>query len=111
MERKIIKTTVGKSLEIDTNYYCGAKAFCIIEMREFLREASDSGATHVTISGSCYDGSLDYVDIQPVNIKTESDEDFAKRAAEEESKRLAEANVRKAKEKALYEELKLKYGD
>lgn len=111
MERKTIETNVGQSLEIDTDYYCGAKAFSIIELREFLRKATDDGATHVTISGRCYDGSLDDIEIQSVNVKTESDEDYAKRAAEEESKRLAEANVRKAREKALYEKLKLKYGN
>ncbi len=111
MERRIIKTTVGQSLEIDTDYYCGAKAFSIDVLQAFLTKAKEECATHITISGSCYAGGIDGIDIQPVNLKTESDADYEKRAAEEESKRIAEANVRKTKEKALYEELKAKYGD
>ena len=71
MEQKIIKTDIGQSLEIETDYYYSAKAFSIIELRKFLRKATDNGATHITISGSCYDGRLDNIDIQPVNIKTE----------------------------------------
>lgn len=111
MERKIFETTVGQSLEIDTDYYCGAKAFSIDELQSFLTDAKEKVATHFTVSGCCCDGSIDNIDIQPVNVRTETDEEYTKRAAEEESKKLAEANVRRAKEKALYEELKLKYGD
>ena len=110
MERKIIEIEVGQSLEIDTDYYYGAKGFCIIELIEFLRKATDDGATYIKIRGNNYDGAVDAIDIQPLNAKIESDEDFAKRASEEESKRLAFANEIKAREKALYEELKLKYG-
>jgi len=111
MELKIIETAVGQSLEIDTDYYCDAKAFSIDELQSFLTDAKEKGATHFTVSGSCYDGSIDDIDIHPVNVRTETDEEYTKRAAEEESKRLAEANVKKAREKALYEELKDKYGD
>lgn len=111
MERKIFSTTVGKSLFIDTDYCFGAKEFSIDELQSFLNDAKDKGATHFTVSGSVYDGIIEDIDMQPLNLRTESDEEYEKRAAEEESKRLAEDIVRKAKEKALYEELKLKYGD
>jgi len=110
MERKIFETNVGQSLEVNTDYYYGAKAFSIDELQTFLNEAKENGATHFTISGCVLDDSLEDIDIQPVTVRTESDEEYTKRVADEESKQLAEANVKKAKEKALYEELKLKYG-
>lgn len=107
MERKIIEKTIGESLEIDKS--CGMKPFCIDELQDFLSKAKNNGATHINITGSCWDGTLDDVDIETVKVFTESDEDYAKRLAEAESRILAEANVKKAREKALYEELKLKY--
>lgn len=111
MERKLIEKTIGKSLEIDTDYTCGANPFCIDALQDFLNEAKKNNATHIRITGSCWDGTLDDVEIETVNITLENEEDFSKRVAEAESKRLAEINVKKAREKALYEELKLKYGD
>jgi hypothetical protein len=109
MERKTFETTVGQSLKIYTDYY--AKAFSIDELQNFLTEAKEKGATHFTISGNCYESGLDDIDIQPVNIRTETDEEYSERVAEKERKRLAEVNLKKAEEKALYEKLKLKYGD
>lgn len=102
MKRKIIETTVGGSLEIDTDYYCGTKSFPLHKLHEFLSTAKDQGATHITIIGSCYDGHLKNVDIQPSNFKLETDEDYAKRVSDEE---------RKAIENYLHEDLKLKYCD
>lgn len=111
MERKIIEKTIGEILEIDTDRSCGEKPFCIDELQDFLSKAKTNGATHINITGSCWDGTLDDVDIETIKVFTESDEDYTKRLAEAESRRLAKANVEKAKEKALYDKLKLKYGD
>lgn len=111
MERKLIEKTIGKSLEIDTGYTYGAKPFCIDKLQDFLNEAKKNNATHIRITGSYWDVTLDDVCIETVNITLENDEEYAKRIAEAESKKLAEANSKKAREKALYEELKLKYGD
>ena len=112
MKRKIFETEVGQSLEIDTDYsYGSAEAFCIVELRNFLEKAEDDGATHVKISGTVDDGCVDDVDIQPYLVEKETDDAYAKRLAEEESKKEAAKNVERAKEKALYEKLKLKYGD
>jgi hypothetical protein len=109
MERKLIEKSIGKSLEINTDYTYGAKPFGIDKLQDFLNEAKKNNATHIRITGSCWDGTLDDIDIETVNVTLENEEDFAKRVAEAESKRLAEANAKKAREKALYEELKLKY--
>ena len=109
MKRKTFEKQLGQSLCIDTDYGFGDSPFCIKELREFITNAESEGATHVKITGNSYDYGVDYVDIQPLKIETESDEAYAKRLAEEESKKQAAENVRIAKEKALYEELKLKY--
>ena len=111
MERKIIEKTIGESLEIDTDRICGAKPFCIDVLQDFLNEAKNNGATHINITGSCWDGTLGDIDIETVKVFTESDEDYTKRFSEAESRRLAKVNVEKAREKALYDELKLKYGN
>lgn len=111
MELKIIEKTIGESLEIDTDRICGAKPFCIDELQEFLSKAKTNGATHINITGSCWGGNLNDVYIETVKVFTESEEDYTRRLAEAESRILAKANVEKAREKALYDELKLKYGD
>ena len=108
MERKLIEKTIGESLRIDTDYTYGAKPFCFDKLQHFLNEAKKNNATHIRITGSCWDGNLDDVEIEAVNVTLENEEDYAKRLAETESKKLAEANVKKAIEKALYEELRLK---
>jgi hypothetical protein len=111
MKRKTIETRIGVSLYIDTDYACGGNPFCIDEIIEFLQKSKKTGATHITISGSSYyDGSVDDIEIQPVKIEMESDESYTKRIAEEESRQKAAENALISKEKALYEELKLKYG-
>ena len=109
MERKIIETPIGESLEIDTDYSCGAKPFCIEELQNFLNKVKDNGATHINITGSCWDGSLDDIDIEAVKVVNESDEDFAKRIADAKTAQEQRETQREREEKALYNRLKLKY--
>ncbi len=111
MKRKQIITDINDYKEFDTDYSCGDSPIEIGEMIELLNDAKESGATHIKVTGGGYDGQVDYIDIQPVKVEIESDVDYNKRVAEAESKRIAKENVEKARERALYEELKAKYGD
>jgi len=106
MKRINKETEIGQSLEIDTDY-CSAKPFSIKEMYDYLIGAEKTGATHINITGNSDDGYLYDVNIQPIKIEIENDKDYTKRKIEEESRILAAEN----KEKVLYHELKLKYGD
>lgn len=109
MEKKKIAKVVGHSLSVDTCYRSVDDLFSIDELQQFLTESKNRGADCIKITGDYYDEDLDSIDIHPIQVTLESDEDYEKRLAEIESKRLAKENVEKAKEKALYEELKLKY--
>ena len=111
MKRKEIITDVNEYKEFDTDYSCGDSPIEISEMIELLTDAKESGATHIKVTGGGYDGQVDYIYVQPVKVEIESDADYNKRVAEAESKRLAIENMEKAREKALYYELKAKYGD
>lgn len=108
IQKKIEK--IIKSLEVDISYIFNADPLCIDELQDFLNEAKGNNATHVRLIPYLCEG-LDSVEIEAVNITLESEEDYLKRVAEHESIRLEKDNLEKAKEKALYEELKLKYGD
>jgi hypothetical protein len=108
MKETIKKKNTTDSIEIDLDYACGDKPYCINKLINYLVAAKDIGATHVEIYPSNYE--VDYVDIQPITQTLETDEEYEKRKAYEESRKLAAENIKKAKEKALYEELKEKYG-
>lgn len=108
MERKTIETKVGLYLEIDTDY--DAKPFCIDKLQEFLSTAKENGATNIKIKGEIHYDYISCIDIEPIKMEIESDEVYAERMAEAKSREIAANNVKKAKEKALYEELKAKYG-
>jgi anion-transporting ArsA/GET3 family ATPase len=112
MERLIKESEkVSHSLEIAIDYDYGDKPFDVKLLQKYLARAVEDGATHVKIVGTCYDDTVESIEIQPEKVVFESDEDFAKRLTEEGSRQKAAENVRIAKEKALYEELKAKYGD
>ena len=101
MERKTIEKTIGESLFIDTDTSYGATPFCIDELQNFLSKAKTNGATHINITGSCWDGALGAVYIEPVKVFKESDDDY--------KRRLVEFHTSIAKEIDLYNALKLKY--
>ena len=111
MERKTIEKTIGESLFIDTDTSYGATPFCIDELQNFLSKAKTNGATHINITGSCWDGALGAVYIEPVKVFKESDDDYKRRLENDEARRLAEVSESIAREKALYNALKLKYGE
>ena len=69
----------------------------------------NSGATHINITGSCWDGSLDDIDIEAVEVVNESDEDYAKRIADAKTAQEQRKTQKEREEKALYNMLKLKY--
>ena len=110
--KKIIKEiTINTGLEINVDYVFGDRPTPIDELIKHLNESKKDKATHVKING--FVGSsedLYAVVIETIKIEEESDEEYNKRKQDEESIRLANQNVEKAQEKALYEELKLKYG-
>lgn len=76
MERKTIETNIGVSLDIDTDYD-DYDPFCISELISYLMESLNDGATHVKLIGAidCFDEVCE-VDIQPITVETESDEDY-----------------------------------
>jgi hypothetical protein len=110
MKKQII-TDINESKVYDTEYHNGDSPIDIYELIQFLTISKENGATSVKITGSGQNGEIEYIVIQSVQVKIESDDDYNKRVAEEESRRLAKENVEKARGKALYEELKAKYGD
>jgi len=101
-KRKIKIKKIGDFLEIDTDYGCDDAPYLISELIDKLKEFQEKGGTHIQITGVGYDGGLDWVDIQPVTVEMESEEDYKKRISEE---------VKRAEklERAVYEQLKLKY--
>ncbi len=111
MKRKQIITEVNNSKEFDTDYAIGDSPIEINEMIKLISDAKEGGATHIKVTGGGCDGSVDYIDVQPVKVEYESDIDFNKRVIKAESNRIAKENMEKEKEKALYEALKAKYGD
>lgn len=107
MERKISTKSIGEYMEIDIDYVSGDKPSCIDEMIDNLQEAKSIGATHLEINiFGCT-----FIEIHPVKMIIENDEAYAQRMQYEENQRIHAENARRAKEKALYEDLKLKYGD
>lgn len=95
---------------IDFDYGGGDRPYPIDELITFLNNAKDVGATNIKFEVPWGDD-VNYVDLYPVKLEFESDKDFEQRKQDEESNRLAAENVKKAREKALYEELKEKYGN
>jgi hypothetical protein len=111
MKLKTIEKSIGKFLRINVDYYSNPKPFCIIKLIEFLQEAATLGATNIVIKCGYYKGDLDNLKIHPISVKIESQKEYENRIAkEEDQKKLSEENEIK-REKALYEELKAKYGD
>lgn len=111
MERKTIETEVGAPVEIDIDYWCDDKPYCINALIEHLTDSKENGATHVKLHGS-YDGDcVNEVEIQPIKVELESDEDYNKRVKEVEEKRTAWERLQEAEEREMYEKLKLKYGE
>jgi len=105
--KELIK--VGDRFKVDTCYYDDTISLPIPKLIEFLKNATDMGATHVRFLTYVYNDEVDEIEITPLMYDEESDEEFARRVAVAESKAAAAENIKKAREKALYEELKLKY--
>ncbi len=100
MERRRSELIVGKSLEIDTDYYRDL-IFTIDEFSNFLNTAEDNGATHIAISARFNDSVLNDICIQAVDVRTESDEEYKKRVTKEKHKLIEVANLKKSKRKGF----------
>ena len=112
MERKTKEIKIGDYLEIETDYDCGDKLIPIDKINSFLAEAKGNGAIDIKIDGNVdYDNSIVYVELQPIKIEIESDEDFEKR--EKQEKVLQEERIDRAKKvrKKEYEKLRDEFGD
>jgi len=106
--KELIK--VGDRFEVDVEYIDNLDALPIPKLIEFLKNATDMGATHVRFIFYNCDGEVYNIEITPLMYDEESDEEFNRRVEIEKRAATLLENKKKAREKALYEELKLKYG-
>ena len=109
MEREKIIEIKFDTLYLETDYYCGAEYQNIQDIIDFLNKAKYKGATDIELKGGSYGGDLEYLEITPLKIKLESEEDFNKRLLEEEERKKRVEQRKINEEKELYLKLKQKF--
>ena len=109
MEREKIIEIKFDTLYLETDYYCGEEYQNIQDVIDFLNKAKYKGATDIEFKGSSYDGYLDYLEITPIKMKLESEDDFNKRLLEEEERKKRVEQRKLNEEKELYLKLKKKF--
>ena len=108
MEREKIIEIKFDTLYLETDYYC-EEYQNIQDVIDFLNKAKHKGATDIEFKGGSYGGGLEYLEITPLKIKLESEEDFNKRLLEEEERKKRVEQRKINEEKELYLKLKQKF--
>jgi len=104
-ERQEIEKAIGSA----AGYRRGSEP--IGNIIAWLQSVVEEGATHLEFSASMgYDNEVDMINIQPIMIYTESEEQAEIRVRNEESERIKYNAIRNAQNKAEYERLKKIYG-
>jgi hypothetical protein len=105
MNRAIIKTTVGKELNLGDNY----SEHSIDKLIDWLNNARANGATTVTISASEWSGSIEDISCEAHYDRLETEEECKIREIREMNQIRARKDAEESRERIMYEELKKKF--
>lgn len=109
MERKKEWECAGNSLTHGCDYLDGDPYYPIKELIAQLSESEELGATHVCFMGDISDNELWNIDISPMKLKIESDEEYEARLRKIAAEELIAKERKEAEERAEYERLKAKF--
>ena len=110
MERR--KNTNWIEPQVDLDNEGGRVEIAISELMSFPADSETRGATHIVFTGeSEYESycTLESLEIQPVRITSESDDEYEKRTALENHRHNLRLEAAEKREIAEYNRLRLKY--
>lgn len=107
MKRETIQRDIGNYIEIDTEYWAGDDPYSIDDLISLLQSAKEDGATDIKIEGN---NEIDYVHLQPVIVREETDKEMDNRIEIEQDMEQRKQKEKENNELLVYERLKRKYG-
>ena len=108
--KKMVKIKIGEEMDFNSDDYTELKIGSIDEAILFFTTAKANGANTIEWSANnYYDGCVDSISSQPIQIREETNEEYTKRIEEEKQTEENQKQFTLARKRQQYEDLKKEF--